>query len=126
MDALLSEPKLIHAKFGDEYELKVTGSSSKLFQTWVQEASDADLCSYLRAVSDGIAQRNLEHYHFKICNGKYNSRTRSQELKWSIAILYGGTAAEGPLTVSLMNPLAHICWLLQHPLYMMAAEVANA
>lgn len=117
---VFSDARLRRGRYGNEYELTITGSRDQLFQTWVQQTADADISSYFRAIIDGIAQRNLDDCHLKICNGRYNTSTRSQTPQWSITILYGRPGAkDGPLMVrcTLQRPactkLLHIRSQLQ-------------
>jgi hypothetical protein len=73
MTAIFSEPKVRNSRDGQqEYEIKVQGSSTQLFQHWLASSTDEPVCADFQSVSDGLAARELEHYHFKICNGQFN------------------------------------------------------
>jgi hypothetical protein len=73
----------------------------------LQGCTDEAVCAYFNAVTSGLAERQLQHYHFKICNGRFDTRTQSQSPKWHCTVLHSAqdTAADasavhkGPLQV---------------------------
>jgi hypothetical protein len=101
MAAVFSDPISRRNRDGnDEYEIKIPGSNTQLFQDWLISSTDEAVWAFFQSVSDGIAALKLEHYHFKLCNGQYNRQTRAQNNEWYIQIFYGGsTEQEGPLQV---------------------------
>lgn len=95
-----SEPKARQSPEGaQEYEIKVSGSSSQLFQDWLQQTDDDQLFEYFSSVLEGIAARNLDHYHLKVNNGRFNAKLGAQKPEWGILIFYGAAedSKDGPL-----------------------------
>lgn len=78
----------------------------------LQGCDDEAVCAYFRAVGSGLAERQLQHYHFKICNGRFDVRTKSQAPKWYCTVFYGAQDAtedasalrNGPIQVRVVLP----------------------
>lgn len=105
MAAAFSEPTLRQQRDSQqEFEIRIQGSSTQLFQHWLASSTDEAVWTYFQSVCDGLAARELEHYHFKILNGQFNRHTRSQNNEWHIQIFYGGNIdKEGPLQVCTLH-----------------------
>lgn len=66
-----------------------------------QGCSDEAVVTYFKGVSSGLAKRQLQHYHFKISNGRFDTRTRTQTPRWHCTVFYGAqdAAAENSSTL---------------------------
>jgi hypothetical protein len=100
MAAVFPDPILRSRDGKQEYELKIRGSNTQLFQDWLVSSTDEAVWAFFQSVSDGLAALELDDYHFKLCNGQFNRQTRAQNKEWYIQIFYGGSyEREGPLQV---------------------------